>query len=183
MKTSFRERVKSDAYAKNALGLEQKTLDQRIADNITAITHDRLGKDVGKSYLDYGNATQLAEDGIRAGSSPLFSNDGGSFTSKVLGMSVKPIGTRLGRMLYKAGNGAEYLGNIGKKTAKTVGEVLGISEEQSMKNSYRAQGNKRDQLMIDEKGNELNMDKYLKQDKAIFQKGNPVNTKVPKKTA
>lgn len=92
---------------------------------------DKLGGDVKTAYIDYGNLQSIIESG-KKGMDKLDSKTWSKqIWEAVIDKAVTPITTIGGQILYRTGEGLEF---IGAKGAKTVGGVLGTQKVQAIKN-------------------------------------------------
>lgn len=93
-----------------------------MAKEARGMIYDKFGPRIKQAYLDWGNLQSLAKEGIKGAKSM----DTLSFTRKmwetVLDNIVTPVTTIGGKVLYKTGQGLEYIGNVG---AKTLRDILG----------------------------------------------------------
>lgn len=93
-----------------------------MADYIRKQTYEQL-KDVNirQSYLDWGNLSDLTKFGVKAMTTGKLKGGFGSFVSGMWDLAVTPVKTVGGQVLYKAGNGMQFLG---EKGIKTFGDYL-----------------------------------------------------------
>lgn len=74
-------------------------------------------------YIDYGNLKSIREAGIKSGVGDLakrsISRNAFQF---IMDKAVTPIATTMGKILYRTGEGLEFVGDSG---AKTVGDIVG----------------------------------------------------------
>jgi len=87
--------------------------------------YNELGDDVKQAYIDYGNLTELKEMGKRSMTGQALKGGTGGLISEIFSQAVTPVGTVGGQVLYRIGNGLEFLGNAG---AKKLSQVLGIAD-------------------------------------------------------
>lgn len=86
--------------------------------------YDQLGDDVKQAYFDYGNLLGLQEMGQVAMTGSKLKGGAGSFISELASQAITPVATVGGQVLYRLGNGLEFIGEAG---AKTVGQLLKIT--------------------------------------------------------
>lgn len=76
-----------------------------------------------QAYIDYGNLKSIKEAGIKSGvGDPAKKSISRGAWQFVMDKAVTPIATTMGKILYRTGEGLEFIGEPG---AKTVGEVVG----------------------------------------------------------
>ncbi len=94
-----------------------------FANAIRGETYGRLSDiAIRNKYLDYGNLLELQKVGINARKGTVI-RPGGSqtFLKSIWDKAAVPIGTSGGRIIYKVGEGLEF---VGEKGLKTLGEYL-----------------------------------------------------------
>lgn len=87
--------------------------------------YNELGDDVKQAYIDYGNLTGLKEMGKKSMTGQALKGGTGGLISEIFSQAVTPVGTVGGQVLYRIGNGLEFLGNAG---AKKLSQVLGVAD-------------------------------------------------------
>lgn len=91
------------------------------AQEARAEIYTRLGNEIKQAYLDYGNLQSIIEAGIKS-IDPLRSK---GVTKQVyeflIDKTITPISSYGGKVLYKTGEGLEF---IGREGAKKVGDLL-----------------------------------------------------------
>lgn len=127
-KSGWAERVPEATYkGKPVAGALNEIRDIAAGKARTAI-YDKLGSGAKQAYIDYGNLESIAKAGIK--SVDLLRSKG--FTKQVwefvIDKAVTPVATVGGKVLYKTGEGLEFLG---KKGAKKVKDIIG--EPQTLK--------------------------------------------------
>lgn len=85
--------------------------------------YTKLGDNVKKAYLDYGNLIGLKELGQKAMTGSGFKGGTGGFLTSFKEMLTVPVGTIGGQTIYKVGHGIELAGPAG---VKTLGALLGV---------------------------------------------------------
>ena len=83
--------------------------------------------EVKQAYIDYGNLKSIREAGIKSGVGDLakksISRGAWQF---VMDKAVTPIATTMGKILYRTGEGLEFIGESG---AKKVGDIVGSPKQ------------------------------------------------------
>jgi len=87
--------------------------------------YNELGDDVKQAYIDYGNLTGLKEMGKKSMTGQALKGGTGGLISEIFSQAVTPVGTVGGQVLYRIGNGLEFLGNAG---AKKLSQVIGVAD-------------------------------------------------------
>lgn len=85
----------------------------------TAI-HSDLGPEAKQAYFDYGNLKSISQWGQNAMTGAKLKGGFGSFWNGVKDMVLTPIGTIGGHVLYKAGNGLEFVGRAGARVVNDI---------------------------------------------------------------
>lgn len=112
-----------DAYYKDKpIAAALKDVRAKAAAKARQTLYDTLGEDAKQAYLDYGNLESIVKAGIKA---PVGDAANKSFGRNVwefvMDKAVTPIATMGGKILYKTGDGLEFLGKSG---AKKVGDII-----------------------------------------------------------
>lgn len=82
--------------------------------------------EVKQHYIDYGNLKSIREAGIKSGVGDLAKKSiGRGVWQFIMDKAVTPIATIGGKILYRTGEGLEFIGESG---AKTVGDIVGTSK-------------------------------------------------------
>lgn len=90
------------------------------AQEARSILYKKLGQDVKQAYLDYGNLQSIIEAGIKS-VDPLRSKS--AFRQAwefILDKTITPIATYGGKVLYRTGEGLEFIGKDGAKKIKDL---------------------------------------------------------------
>ncbi len=118
--------VPEASYKGKPIGGSLNEIRNLAAKKARQIIYDKLGPDVKQAYLDYGNLQSIEKAGLK--SVDLLRSKG--MTRQVwefiLDKAVTPVTTVGGQILYKTGEGLEFLG---KKGAKTVRDVVNPSSK------------------------------------------------------
>ena len=76
-----------------------------------------------QAYIDYGNLKSIREAGIKSGvGDPAKKSISRGAWQFVMDKAVTPVATTMGKILYRTGEGLEFIGEAG---AKTVGDIIG----------------------------------------------------------
>lgn len=109
------------SYKGKPIANSLKEVQNIAAKKAREIIYKHIGEDGKQAYLDYGNLKSIMKAGIKA-EDPLRSK---SFTKQawefVLDNTVTPVATMGGKVLYRTGQGLEF---VGKKGAKKVKDIV-----------------------------------------------------------
>ncbi len=91
------------------------------------IARDFIGKNIPEKakqgYIDYGNLKSIREAGIKSGlTDPAKRGVSLSAWQFIMDKAVTPVTTTAGKILYRTGEGLEFIGESG---AKKVGDIIG----------------------------------------------------------
>ncbi len=82
--------------------------------------YDRLGPDIKQAYLDYGNLKSIQEAGIKSVDALRSKGVTKQIWEAIMDKAVTPIATTLGKVLYKTGEGLEFIGEPGAKRVRDI---------------------------------------------------------------
>ena len=114
LKQALNKRTPTKLFKGQEVASEVQTLKKAIADDIRAKIYDKLGADIKKQYLDYGNLQQLQQVGIKARTQAGRLGGAGNLVSFILDQAIVPVSTVGGRIIYKIGDAFEFIGKQGK---------------------------------------------------------------------
>lgn len=94
-----------------------------LADKARQTIYDKAGTDdIRQAYIDYNNLKSIKEAGIKSSTGDLAKKSlGRGIWQFVMDKAITPISTFGGKVLYKTGEGLEF---IGKPGAKKVGDII-----------------------------------------------------------
>lgn len=122
-KEGWAEFVPEGAYKGKPIGAAVKELHNMMADRARSTIYKYAGEDIKQAYIDYGNLKSIEKAGLKSTlGDPAAKSFGRGVWEFVMNKAVTPVATLAGKVLYKTGEGLEF---IGKPGAKTVGEVVG----------------------------------------------------------
>ncbi len=84
------------------------------------LIYDHLGGDIRQAYIDYGNLKSIQEAGIKSVDALRSKGVSRQVWEAVMDKAVTPVATIAGKILYKTGNGLEFLGDKGAKKVRDV---------------------------------------------------------------
>ena len=121
-KEGWAEFVPEGAYKGKPIGAAVKEVHSLMADRARQLIYKYAGADIKQAYIDYGNLKSIEKAGLKSTigepSAKSFSRNIWEF---VMNKAVTPVATMAGKVLYRTGEGLEFIGDPG---AKTVGEVV-----------------------------------------------------------
>ena len=122
-KEGWAEFVPEGSYKGKPIGSAVKEIHSLMAEKARGIIYKYGGKDIQQAYIDYGNLKSIEKAGLK---STLGEPQSKSFSRGVwefvMNKAVTPVATIAGKVLYRTGEGLEFIGEPG---AKTVGDVVG----------------------------------------------------------
>lgn len=100
-----------------------KEVKQLASNKAREFIYDNAPEGIKQDYIDYGNLKSIREAGIKSGVGDLAKKSiSRSAWQFVMDKAVTPVATVLGKILYKTGEGLEFIGEEG---AKNVGDIVG----------------------------------------------------------
>jgi hypothetical protein len=120
LKEGWAKYVPEKAYRGKPITGAYNDVRDTLSDMARSKIYDTLGDEVKQAYFDYGNLKGLEELGQKAMTGGKLKGGFGGFWSAVKDMAVIPTGTVGGRIIYKAGEGAEFIGRAGAKVLKDL---------------------------------------------------------------
>ncbi len=109
-------------YKGKPIGSAIKEVKNMAASKARGILYDLVGENGKQAYLDYGNLQSIIDAGVKSttgdAAKKSFSRNVWEF---VMDKAVTPVATVGGKVLYRTGEGLEFVGNLG---AKKVADVV-----------------------------------------------------------
>lgn len=136
LKEGWAEFVPEKFYKGQNIAGNARQVSALLADEARKTIYDVLGPEVKQAYFDYGNLMNLSQMGQTAMTGQKLKGGTGGFISELGSRAVTPIGTVGGNVIYKIGQGLEFIGNAG---AKTLDEVLGLNKNQVLNQPTKTQ--------------------------------------------
>lgn len=90
------------------------------AQKARTIIYTKLGSTVKQAYIDYGNLKSIQEAGIKSVDALRSKGVTKQVWEFVMDKAVTPIATTAGKVLYKTGDGLEFLGSSGAKKVRDI---------------------------------------------------------------
>lgn len=121
-KEGWAEFVPEGAYKGKPIGPAVKEVHSIMADKARQLIYKYAGDDIKQAYIDYGNLKSIEKAGLKSTlgdpASKSFSRGAWEF---VMNKAITPVATVFGKVLYRTGEGLEFIGDSG---AKTVGDIV-----------------------------------------------------------
>ena len=136
LKEGWAEFVPEKFYKGQNIAGNARQVSALLADEARKTIYDVLGPEVKQAYFDYGNLMNLSQMGQTAMTGQKLKGGTGGFVSELASRAVTPIGTVGGNVIYKVGQGLEFIGKAG---AKTLDEVLGLNNNQVLNQPAKTQ--------------------------------------------
>ncbi len=109
-------------YEGKPIAAALKEVHSIMADKARAIIHKNISPAAKMAYLDYGNLNSIIESGLKSitgdPATKSFSRDIWQF---IMNKGITPIATIGGKVLYKTGEGLEF---VGQKGAKKIDDIV-----------------------------------------------------------
>ena len=112
---------KSSFKGGKPIGGAYKELQNMAAQEARPLLYNSIGKNGLQAYIDYGNLKSIAEFGIKVQDTLRSKGITKQAWEFILDTGVTPVTTLGGNILYKTGEGLEF---IGKQGAKTVRDII-----------------------------------------------------------
>ncbi len=138
LKEGWAEFVPEKFYKGQNIAGNARQVSALLADEARQTIYNTLGNDVKQAYFDYGNLMGLAKMGQTAMTGQKLKGGTGGFISELASRAVTPVGTVGGNVIYRLGQGLEFIGKAG---AKTLDEVLGLNKNQVLNQPTNTQTN------------------------------------------
>lgn len=122
-KEGWAEFLPDASYKGKPIASSLKEVHNLMAKKAREKIYDKVGEDGKQAYIDYGNLKSIIESGKKSiqgdPASKSLSRDMWQF---VMNKAVTPVATVAGKVLYRTGEGLEFVGNKGAKTVKDAVE-------------------------------------------------------------
>jgi len=139
-KEGWAEFVPEATYKGKPIASSLKAVKDLAAEKARGIIYKNGGEGIQQAYIDYGNLKSIMKAGIKSVSDPAKKGISSNVWHFLMDKAVTPVATVSGNILYKTGEGLEF---IGKSGAKKVQDIIGaditpaavLKAEQSFKSS------------------------------------------------
>lgn len=138
LKEGWAEFVPEKYYRGQNIAGNARQVSALLADEARETLYSILGPEARQAYFDYGNLMGLAKMGQTAMTGQKLKGGTGGFVSELASRAVTPVGTVGGNVIYRLGQGLEFIGKAG---AKTLDEVLGLNKNQVLNQPTKTQTN------------------------------------------
>lgn len=120
-KEGWAEFIPDATYKGKPIASSLKEVHSLMAGKAREMLYEKVGPGGRQAYIDYGNLKSIIEAGKKSiqgdPASKSLSRDVWQF---VMNKAVTPVATVAGKVLYKTGEGLEFIGKEGAKTVKEV---------------------------------------------------------------
>ena len=121
-KAGWAEFIPEKTYIGKPIGGAYKEIQNLAADKARGIIYNLVGDTGKQAYIDYGNLKSIYEAGTKSTTKDIAKSSGFRvFWRLLMDKALTPIATFSGKILYKTGEGLEFIGNEG---AKKVGDII-----------------------------------------------------------
>ena len=120
-KEGWAEFVPDATYKGKPIAGALKDVKNIAAEQARKIIYKFGGDDVKQAYLDYGNLKSIMKAGVKSIADPAKRSISRNVWEFVMDKAITPIATAGGKVLYRTGEGLEF---IGKKGAKKVRDAI-----------------------------------------------------------
>lgn len=122
-KEGWAEFIPEATYKGKPIGSALREVQNLAAEKARQVIYQYVGEKGRQAYIDYGNLQSIIKAGVKSTvGDPASKSITRNVWQFVMDKAVTPVVTTAGRVLYRTGEGLEF---VGQKGAKTVGEVLG----------------------------------------------------------
>ena len=120
-KEGWAEFIPEATYKGKPIASALKDVKNVAAEQARKVIYKFAGDDIKQAYIDYGNLKSIAKAGIKSVGDPAKKGISRNVWEFVMDKLVTPVATISGKVLYRTGEGFEF---IGKKGARKVGDVI-----------------------------------------------------------
>jgi len=113
------------SYKGKPIGGSLNEIRDMAAKKARQIIYDNLGQDIKTAYFDYGNLKSIATAGIKSVEGLTDKSFSRKIYEMIIDKAVTPVATIGGQILYKTGEGLEFIGKKGAKKVKDIIEDTG----------------------------------------------------------
>lgn len=113
--------IPEKSYKGKPIGTAFKDIQNQAAGKARELIYKYGGDDIKQAYIDYGNLKSISEFGIKVQDALRQKGITKQAWEFVLDTAVTPVATFGGQVLYRIGQGIEF---IGKKGAKTLRDII-----------------------------------------------------------
>ena len=119
-KEGWAEQIPEATYKGKPIGSTLKDVKNRASEKARQIIYSTAGKDIQQAYIDYGNLKSIMKSGVKSKKDPASRGVTRNIWEFIMNKAVTPIVTTGGKVLYRTGEGLEFLGSPGARTVREV---------------------------------------------------------------
>ena len=120
-KEGWAEFVPESVYKGKPIGTSLKAVHDLMASKARQMFYKLIGEEGKTAYLDYGNLQSIIKSGLKSiTGDPATKSLSRNVWSFIMNKAVTPVATVAGKVLYKTGEGLEFIGKKGAKTVKDI---------------------------------------------------------------
>jgi hypothetical protein len=121
-KKGWAEFLPDATYNGKPIAASLKEVHNLMAQKAREVIYKYIGEEGKQAYIDWGNLQSIEEAGIKSGlGDPAAKSISKNAWQFIMNKVITPIATTGGKVLYKTGEGLEF---IGQKGAKKVGDII-----------------------------------------------------------
>jgi len=123
-KEGFAKFLPDSSYKGKPIGAALKEVQDISAKKAREIIYKFVGEEGKQAYLDWGNLQSIIEAGKKSVTGDAAKRSlGRNLWELIMDKAITPVATTMGKVLYRTGDGLEFVGNKG---AKTVRDIVGL---------------------------------------------------------
>lgn len=119
-KEGWAEKVPESAYKGKVPGNAMNYVRDIAASRARGIIYRHAGTEVKQAYIDYGNLKSIMKAGIKATADPAKKSLSRNIWEFLMNQAITPVATIGGQVLYRTGQGLEFVGGRGAKKVKDI---------------------------------------------------------------
>lgn len=120
-KESWAEFIPDATYAGKPIAAGLKEVHNLMAKKAREVIYKHIGEEGKRAYIDYGNLRSIAEAGVKnTGKDPVSRGFFGNAWEVIMNQAITPVATISGKILYRTGEGLEFVGKRGAKKVKDI---------------------------------------------------------------
>lgn len=120
-KEGWAEFIPEATYKGKPIASSLKAVKDIAADKARQIIYKHVGDEGKQAYLDYGNLKSIMKSGVKSIADPAKRSLSRNIWEAFMDKAITPVATMGGKILYKTGEGLEF---IGQKGAKKVQDII-----------------------------------------------------------
>lgn len=124
-KEGWAKNIPEATYKGKPIGSALKEIKNQAASKARQKIYEVVGPEGKQAYIDYTNLKSIAKSGIKSVKDPATRSFTRNVWEALMNKVLTPVATMGGKVLYKTGEGIEFIGNIG---AKKVGDIIQKSD-------------------------------------------------------